>query len=328
MLSFDYTRASDSAGAIALGRRPDSRFLGGGTNLVDLMREDIEKPRHLIDVTQFSTAISATEDGGILIGAGTKNTAIAEHHIIRTRYPLLSRAILAGASAQVRNMATAAGNLLQRTRCHYFFDRHAHCNKRAPGSGCDALQGFNRMHAIIGGSPSCVATHPSDMCVALTALDAIIHIDGPGGTKAIAMGDLHRLPEDRPDIETVLGPGDLITAIELPVSAASPNAIYRKVRDRASYAFALVSIAARLDVDRGKIASVRLAFGGVAPKPWRASLAERALLGGPATAKAFDAAADLELAAARPLRDNAFKIDLTKRVMTAALQELASGGRS
>lgn len=323
MLSFDYARASDSTQAIALGRRPDSRFLGGGTNLVDLMRENIEQPRHLVDVTQLSTAIAETEDGSILIGAGAKNTAIAEHTLIRTRHPLLSRAILAGASAQVRNMATAAGNLLQRTRCHYFYDRHAHCNKRVPGAGCDAMSGFNRIHAILGGSAFCVATHPSDMCVALTALDAIIHIEGPNSAREVAMIDFHLLPEDRPDIETVLEPGELITAIEIPPESASPKAIYRKVRDRASYAFALVSVAAVLEVDRGTVSSVRLALGGVAPKPWRARLAEQALIGGPATPQSFAAAAGLEFAAARPLRDNEFKIELSKRVISAALQELA-----
>lgn len=323
MLSFDYARANDSAQAIDLGRQPHSRFLGGGTNLVDLMRENIEQPRHLIDVTKISTAIEETEDGSILIGAGAKNTAIAEHRLIRTRHPLLSRAILAGASAQVRNMATAAGNLLQRTRCHYFYDRHAHCNKRVPGTGCDAASGFNRIHAILGGSSSCVATHPSDMCVALTALDAIIHIEGPESAREVAMGDFHLLPDDRPDIETVLQPGELITAIEVPAASASPNAVYRKVRDRASYAFALVSVAAVLEVEGGTVSTVRLALGGVAPKPWRARLAEQALIGGPATPQAFEAAASLELAAARPLRDNEFKIELTKRVIGAVLQELA-----
>ncbi len=323
MLSFDYTRAANNADAIALGCRGESRFLGGGTNLVDLMRENIEQPRHLVDVTGLSSEIEETDEGGVLIGAAAKNTAVAEHELIRARYPLLTRAILGGASAQIRNMATTGGNLLQRTRCHYFYDHAARCNKREPGAGCDALNGFNRIHAILGASPLCVSTHPSDMCVALAALDAIVHLAGRDGDRQVAICDFHLLPGERPEIETVLRPGELITAIEIPASSASRNSTYRKVRDRASYAFALVSIAATLEVDNGGISSVSIAFGGVAPKPWRARLAETALLNGPATSRAFEAAAILELAAARPLRDNGFKIELAKRVMVSVLEELS-----
>jgi xanthine dehydrogenase YagS FAD-binding subunit len=324
MLTFDYARAEDRAGAVALADRPDTSYLGGGTNLVDLMRENIARPRHLIDVTGLSSGIEKLDDGGLLIGAAAKNTAVAEHRLVRELYPLLARAILAGASAQIRNMATVGGNLLQRTRCYYFYDGAARCNKRSPGAGCDARLGFNRIHAILGASPGCVATHPSDMCVALTALDAVVHVEGPGGARRIAFGDFHRLPGDRPDIDTMLRPAELITAVELPSAAASSNSAYRKVRDRASYAFALVSVAATLSVEDGRIAAVRLALGGVAHKPWRAAKAEAALIGGPATVQAYRAAAEAELADAQPLRDNGFKIELAKRTIVAVLEELAA----
>ena len=325
MLEFQFTRAADAAQAVALAARNHaSRYLGGGTNLVDLMRETIERPRSVVDVTALNKDIVVREDGSVLIGAAVTNTALAEHHAIRRHYPLLTRAILSGASAQIRNMATVGGNLLQRTRCYYFYDQAAHCNKRAPGEGCDAIGGFNRIHAILGGSPDCVATHPSDMCVALVALDAIVHVEGSGGTRMIALDELHRLPGDRPDIETVLAPGELITAVELPAAPIAVNSVYRKVRDRASYAFALVSVAAALDMHNGRIADVRIALGGVAPKPWRARIAEAALRGGSADEAAFRAAAEAELAEAKPLRDNAFKIELAKRTITAVLKELAA----
>lgn len=325
MLPFEYRRAANRAEAISLAAQSlQSRYLGGGTNLVDLMRENIEQPRSLVDVTALSRDIEVRTDGSILIGAAVKNTAVAEHRAIRERYPLLARAILAGASGQIRNMATVGGNLLQRTRCYYFYDGAARCNKRVPGTGCDALEGFNRIHAILGTSPSCVATHPSDMCVALSALDALVHLDGPEGSRVVPFANLHRLPGEHPEIETTLKPSELITAIELPAAAASTNAVYRKVRDRSSYAFALVSVAAVFKIEAGKVASVRIALGGVAHKPWRAEKAEAALIGGPATADAFRAAAEIELADATPLRDNAFKIELAKRTMSAVLQELAS----
>ena len=325
MLEFEFARAADAAQAVALAARNHAtRYLGGGTNLVDLMRETIERPRNVVDVTALNKDIVVRGDGSVLIGAAVTNTALAEHHAIRRHYPLLTRAILSGASAQIRNMATVGGNLLQRTRCYYFYDQAAHCNKRAPGEGCDAIGGFNRIHAILGGSPDCVATHPSDMCVALVALDAIVHVEGSGGTRMIALDELHRLPGDRPDIETVLAPGELITAVELPAAPIAVNSVYRKVRDRASYAFALVSVAAALDVQNGRIADVRIALGGVAPKPWRARTAEAALRGGSADEAAFRAAAEAELAEAKPLRDNAFKIELAKRTITAVLKELAA----
>jgi xanthine dehydrogenase YagS FAD-binding subunit len=323
MLTFDYARAGSAANAIArASHMPDARYLGGGTNLVDLMRETIERPRYLIDVTGLSRDIVEQADGSVLIGAAAKNTALAENRLIRERYPVLARAILAGASAQIRNMATVGGNLLQRTRCYYFYDDAARCNKRTPGAGCDAVEGFNRIHAILGASPACIATHPSDMCVALSALDAVVHVDGPAGARQIPFDDFHNLPGEHPEIETVLQPADLITAIEIP--PASARSTYRKVRDRASYAFALVSVAALLEIEGGKVSTIRVALGGVAHKPWRARKAEAALRDGPLTEEAFRAAAEAELAGAEPQRDNGFKIELAKRAIVAVLQELAA----
>ncbi|KHL26568.1 molybdopterin dehydrogenase [Croceibacterium mercuriale] len=324
MTPFSYAHATDLAQALDLATAPGAKFLGGGTNLVDLMRETIERPAALIDVTGLSDGIEEREDGSLLIGAGVKNSALVAHRAVRTRYPVLARAVLAGASAQIRNMATVGGNLLQRTRCTYFYDTEgSRCNKREPGQGCDAIGGFNRIHAILGASHACVATHPSDMCVALAALDATVHISGAGGERSVAITDFHRLPGDRPDIETVLEPGDLITAITLPAQRLAANSAYRKVRDRASYAFALVSVAAALEVSDGRVRDVRLALGGVAHKPWRATQAEGLLRGGPATPGAFRAAADAELADARPLGENGFKIELAARTITAVLADLA-----
>jgi len=268
--------------------------------------------------------IEKREDGGLLIGAAARNTAVAENRIVRTRYPVLARAILAGASAQIRNMATVGGNILQRTRCTYFYDNDgSRCNKRNPGQGCDANEGFNRYHAILGASSCCVATHPSDMCVALAALDATVHLRGAGGERKLAFVDLHRLPGDHPERETNLDPGELITAIELPPLAFAARSTYRKVRDRASYAFALVSVAAALDVQGGVVRDVRLALGGVAHKPWRARKAEDFLRGQPALEANFRAAAEAELADAQPLQHNGFKIELAARTVTAVLTELS-----
>jgi xanthine dehydrogenase YagS FAD-binding subunit len=324
MNPFTYARATDAADAIRLGGNARAKYLGGGTNLVDLMRETIERPAVLVDVTGLSSAIEEREDGGLLIGAAARNTAVAEHRAVRTRYPMLARAIVAGASAQIRNMATVAGNVLQRTRCTYFYDAEgSRCNKRAPGQGCDAIEGFNRSHAILGGSASCVATHPSDMCVALAALDAIVHLKGADGERTVPLTELHRLPEDRPEIETTLGSGELIIAVELPALPLARRSTYRKVRDRASYAFALVAVAAALELEGSTVKDIRLALGGVAPKPWRAWKAEAALRGQPATQPAFRAAAEAELAQARPLRGNGFKVELAKRTIAAALDELA-----
>ena len=326
MTPFAYARAGDSAEAVRLGADTTAAYLGGGTNLVDLMRETVARPARLVDVTGLSDRIEDTPEGGLLIGAAVRNTALAEHRAVRTRYPMLSRAILAGASAQIRNMATVGGNLLQRTRCTYFYDTEgSRCNKRDPGSGCDAHEGFNRIHAILGASPSCVATHPSDMCVALAALDATVHVEGGGGARTLQFDALHRLPGDRPDIDTVLTPGELITAIELPPLPFAATSTYRKVRDRASYAFALISVAAALEMEGDRISDVRIAFGGVAHKPWRATLAEAALRGGPATEAAFRDAAAREFADARPLRDNAFKPALATRTLVAVLGALAKG---
>jgi len=326
MTPFTFVRAADAADAVRLAAVPDASYLGGGTNLVDLMRETLARPAALVDVTGLARGIEERPDGSLLIGAAAKNTAVAEHRAVRERYPLLSRAIVAGASAQIRNMATVGGNLLQRTRCTYFYDDDgARCNKRAPGQGCDAIDGFNRNHAILGASDACVATHPSDMCVALAALDAVIHLQGAQGRRTLALTELHRLPGDRPDLDTILAPGELITAIELPALPFAARSAYRKVRDRSSYAFALVSVAAVLDIDNGVVRDVRLALGGVAHKPWRARIAEDALRGRPATPDNFRAAAAAELAAATPLRDNAFKIALAQRTIVAVLENLTGG---
>jgi xanthine dehydrogenase YagS FAD-binding subunit len=324
MRTFEYTRAHDPAEAVRLiGSLPESKFLGGGTNLVDLMREAIEHPQSLVDVTGLSQDITSREDGSILIGAAVKNTALAADRQIRERFPLVARAILNGASGQIRNMATVAGNIMQRTRCYYFYDDAARCNKRSPGEGCDAIDGFNRIHAILGASKACIATHPSDMCVALAAHDAIVHLQSVKGSRTLNINELHRLPGDTPHIETQLEAGELITAIELPPCSFAQHATYRKVRDRASYAFALVSVAAMIDLSGdGSIRDVRIAFGGVAHKPWRAYKAESALRGAPATEDRFAAAADAELQDARGLRDNAFKIELAKRTLVACLNEL------
>jgi xanthine dehydrogenase YagS FAD-binding subunit len=323
MTPFTYARAADTAEAIRLGAEPQAKYLGGGTNLVDLLRERLECPTALVDVTGLSSTIEKRPDGGLLIGAGTKNTAVAEHQAVRLRYPVLSRAILAGASAQIRNMATVGGNILQRARCLYFYDDEgSRCNKRAPGQGCDAIDGLNRSHAILGASPACVATHPSDMCVALAALGAVVQLRSARGERTLPLTDLHRLPEQHPEIETMLDPGELITAVELPPLPLAAHSTYRKVRDRASYAFALVSVAAALEVEGGTVKDVRLALGGVAPKPWRAWKAEAALKGQPATAESFRVCAEIELADASPLGHNVFKVELAVRLIAAVLEEL------
>jgi xanthine dehydrogenase YagS FAD-binding subunit len=325
MRNFDYQKAETAKTAVELAARQDAKFLGGGTNLVDLMRENIEQPSTLVDVTALSDQIQATESGGLRIGAAAKNTAIAINQIVRDRYPVLSQAILYGASGQIRNMATVGGNVMQRTRCYYFYDEAALCNKRTPNSGCDALEGFNRIHAILGTSEACIATHPSDMCVALAALDAKILVESANGNREIAFSDFHRLPGDTPHLETNLRAGELITAIEFPQSDVAQNSVYRKVRDRASYAFAIVSVAAALEVEAGLIKAVRLALGGVAHKPWRALQAEEMLIGAPATEENFKQAAAAELQAAKGFRHNTFKIELARRSIVSVLNELADG---
>ena len=327
MKNFTYQRAETADSAINLiGQTASAKFLGGGTNLVDLMRENIEQPDSLIDVTHLSNEITETSDGAIRIGAAVKNTTLANNDLIRERLPVLAQAILFGASGQIRNMATVGGNILQRTRCYYFYDSAANCNKREPDSGCDALEGFNRIHAILGTSESCIATHPSDMCVALAALDAKVFVEGGGGKREINFTDFHKLPEDTPNIETELQAGELITAIEIPQNDFAANSLYRKVRDRASYAFALVSVAAALEIENNEIVNVRLALGGVAHKPWRAAKAEDFLTNAVATEENYRNAAEVELKDAKGFGHNDFKIELAKRTIVSVLNELAEKG--
>ena len=329
MKPFAYSRATDADTAVRLiAADHHAKFLGGGTNLVDLMRERIEEPARLVDVTGLPLAqIEERPEGGLRIGALVRNSHLASHRLIRERYPVLAQAVLMGASAQIRNMATTGGNLMQRTRCDYFYDGNARCNKRQPGAGCDAVEGFNRMHAILGASAACIATHPSDMCVALAALDASVLVRGPQGRRTIPLVDFHRLPGDTPEIDTNLRPDELITAVELPALPFARRSLYRKVRDRASYAFALVSVAAALDIDGGgRITNARLALGGVAHKPWRATAAEAALVGAPASDDTFRGAAAAELRAARGHRGNAFKIRLAERTIVSVLHSLTSEG--
>ncbi|SEH01611.1 xanthine dehydrogenase YagS FAD-binding subunit [Nonomuraea solani] len=324
MRPFAYVKPADVAAAVqAVATEPGAKFLGGGTNLVDLMREGIERPDTVVDVSSLPLdTVDELPDGGLRIGALVRNSALAADRRVLARYPLLSQALLAGASAQLRNMATVGGNLLQRTRCPYFYDAAAACNKREPGAGCDALGGFNRGSAILGVSESCIATHPSDMCVALAALDAVVEARSVRGTRRIPLADFHLLPGDTPEVETALTPDELITAVELPALPVAARSRYRKVRDRASYAFALVSVAAALEVRDGTVTEVRLALGGVASKPWRAWEAERALLGAPATEAEFRRAAEAELAPATVRPANAFKANLARATIVAVLREL------
>jgi len=319
MKSFTYERAQSVAAALAATEgHAEARFLAGGTNLIDLMRHEIEAPTHLIDVNELGLdRTEDTPDGGLRIGALVRNADLAADPRVRARYPVLARALLAGASGQLRNRATTAGNLLQRTRCYYFYDPAKPCNKREPGSGCSALAGFNRIHAILGQSEACIATHPSDMAVAMRLLDAVVHVESAKGARDIPIADFHRLPGERPDVDTTLQPGELITHVTLPPPPPGRQ-IYRKVRDRASYAFALVSVAAVLDVEDGAVRGGRLALGGVAHKPWRVAAAEAALAGA-APAAAADAAADLLLEGARGHGANDFKIPLARRTLAAVL---------
>jgi xanthine dehydrogenase YagS FAD-binding subunit len=324
MKPFAYSRPTTATAAVdEAATRPNSTFLGGGTNLIDLMRENIEQPDTLVDVTRLPfTQIDERADGGVSIGAGVRNTALAAHPLIRAHYPVLSQAILCGASGQIRNMATVGGNLMQRTRCFYFYDEAARCNKRQPGAGCDAIDGFNRIHAILGASDSCIATHPSDMCVALAALDATVEVAGPRGSRTIPFTDFHRLPGDTPQVETALQPGELITSVELRPLALAATSAYRKIRDRSSFAFALVSVAAAVAVTNGVVTDLRLALGGVAHKPWRAFEAEDRLRNAPATLEHLQFAVDAELAAARSFAHNHFKIALARRTIISVLREL------
>jgi xanthine dehydrogenase YagS FAD-binding subunit len=321
---FRYARVTDADSALAaLARSPNAKFLGGGTNLVDLMRLDVETPATLIDVTRLPyDNIAETAGGGLLIGAAVRNSDLAADRLVRERYPAVAEAVLAGASGQIRNRATVGGNLLQRTRCLYFQDITKPCNKRTPGSGCPARDGEHRNLAILGHSVHCVATQPSDMAVALATFDALVHVVGPAGGRTIPLVEFHRLPGDEPQRDTVLGDNELITAVELPPLAAAAHSTYRKARERASFSFALVSVAAALDASAGRIREVRLALGGVAHKPWRAHAAEAALREAPATEESFLRAADTELAQAEPLRDNGYKVQLARNLIVRTLVDL------
>ena len=327
MNNFEYARASDVADAVRrIAADPSAKFIAGGTNLIDLMKENVARPSRLIDITHLPLrTVEETKDGGLRIGALVPNSDLAYHPKIEARYPLLASAILAGASQQLRNMASTGGNLLQRTRCSYFYDTTTPCNKREPGSGCSAIGGFNRNHAILGASEHCIATHPSDMCVALAALDARVVATGNGGERSIAFADFHRLPGDTPQIDSNLRPDEIITAIELPPKGFAGNYTYLKIRDRLSYAFALVSIAVGLDVEGGTIKEARLALGGVAHKPWRDGEAEALLSGAPATRESFLRAADAVLRDARGFGHNDFKIELARRGIVRTLMQAARG---
>jgi len=327
MINFEYARANDVADAVRqIAADPTAKFIAGGTNLINLMKGDVERPTRLIDVSRLPlTSVEETGDGGLRIGALVANSDLAYHPLIEQRYPMLASAILAGASQQLRNMASTGGNLLQRTRCFYFYDTATPCNKREPGSGCSAIKGVNRINAILGTSEACIATHPSDMCVALAALEAKVHVTGPSGERAIAFADFHRLPGDTPQLDTNLRRDEIVTAVELPKSGFPANYTYLKIRDRLSYAFALVSIAAALDLEGDTIKEARLALGGVAHRPWRRADAEAALRGQPAVVASFTKAADLLLRDARGHGHNDFKIDLARRGIVRALTQAARG---
>jgi xanthine dehydrogenase YagS FAD-binding subunit len=325
MRAFSYERPVDVAAAITAGKRPGARFLAGGTNLLDLMKVDVEKPEHIVDISRLPLReIHEQPDGGLLIGALVSNAMLAGDARVRERYPVLVQALLNGASAQIRNQATAAGNLLQRTRCPYFYDTSKPCNKRTPGTGCSALEGFSRLHAIVGGSEACIAVHPSDMAVALTALDAEVVIEGGAqGKRQLALADLYRLPGKTPAQETNLEPGELITAVDVPAPPKGRQ-LYRKVRDRASFAFALVSVAAIVDSDAGKVNGAHLALGGIAPMPWRATDAERTLANATASGAAFDEAGEVAVKGAQGHGGNDFKLPLTRRFVSRTLAELTA----
>jgi xanthine dehydrogenase YagS FAD-binding subunit len=327
MINFQYARATDVADALRrIAADPAAKLIAGGTNLIDLMKMDVERPSRLIDISRLPLrSVEDTPEGGLRIGALVPNSDLAYHPSIEQRYPLLGSAILAGASQQLRNMASTGGNLLQRTRCAYFYDVATPCNKREPGSGCSAMHGLNRGHAILGASEACIATHPSDMCVALAALDAKVHVAGPAGARTLALTDLHRLPGGTPQRDTNLQPDEIVTAVELPARGFAANYSYLKIRDRLSYAFALVSVAAALEVDGGTIREARLALGGVAHKPWRDIEAEAALRGQAPTEPNFRRAANILLRDARGLAHNSFKIELARRAIIRTLTQATNG---
>jgi xanthine dehydrogenase YagS FAD-binding subunit len=333
MRTFEFIRPADPAAAINVAAQSktaqqgaDVRFLGGGTTLIDLMKLNVETPSRLLDINRLPLDnIEDTSDGGLKIGATVRNSDLANHPRVLRDYAVLSQAILSGASGQIRNMATTAGNLLQRTRCVYFRDTAMPCNKREPGTGCPAITGSNRTLAILGTSNHCIATNPSDMCVAMATLEAVIHVEGTKGTRAIPIGDFHRLPGDTPDRETVLEPGDLITHVTLPPPIAGSQQVYLKLRDRASYEFALVSAAVVLTIEGGNVSYIRIALGGVGTKPWRSPEAEAALAGKPANAESFRQTADAALRDAKPQSENKFKIELARRCLVHTLQTAANG---
>lgn len=325
MQTFQYVKAASIEKALAAAN--DAKFIAGGTTLVDLMKLNVEQPSGLVDINLLPLdKVEVLPDGGLRVGAMVRNSDLAWHPVVKEKYTVLSQALLSGASPQLRNMATTGGNLLQRTRCVYFREPSAGiaggygCNKRTPGSGCAAMDGFNRMHAVLGTSEHCIATHPSDMCVAMAALEAVIHTEGPKGKRSIAIADFHKLPGDTPHIENALEPGELITHVDLPKPVEGSRSVYLKLRDRASYEFALSSAAVVAKVEGGHIRYVRVAMGGVGTKPWRAHEAEAALMGKPATPEHFRAAAEAALAGAHPRRDNAFKVELAKRCVVRSLK--------
>ena len=322
MYPFTYTKAKTNKEATAaMGSNSNAKFIGGGTNLLDLMKMNIEKPQQLIDINSLDLKkIETLPNGNVRIGALVRNSDLAYDATIISKYPMLSKALLSGASAQLRNMATTAGNILQRTRCYYFYDTAMPCNKREPGSGCSAINGYNRIHAVLGTSDKCIATHPSDMCVALAALDAIIHVEGTNGERTINFLDFHLLPGNTPEKENVLQQGDLITSIEIPALPFASNSTYIKARDRQSYEFALSSAAVALDVSNGTINNARIALGGIATKPWRAKDAEQYLIGKKSTTESFSAAGDIALKNAKTYKYNAFKPKLAKQTIISALQ--------
>jgi xanthine dehydrogenase YagS FAD-binding subunit len=327
MISFEYSRSSDVADAVRqMAASPAAKFVAGGTNLVDLMKMDVERPTKLIDVSRLPLdKVEETAGGGLRIGALVRNSDLAYHPLVEQRFPVLSSAVLAGASQQLRNMASTGGNLLQRTRCPYFYDIATPCNKREPGSGCSAIGGLNRMNAILGTSDACIAVHPSDMCVALAVLEAKVHVTGPRGERVIALADFHRLPADTPQRDTNLAADELVTSIELPPRGFATNYTYLKIRDRLSYAFALVSVAVGLELEGGAIKEARFALGGVAHKPWRNAQAEAAVRGRPPSEAAFAHAANLVLREAKGFEHNTFKIELARRAIVRALSQAARG---
>jgi xanthine dehydrogenase YagS FAD-binding subunit len=324
MIQFQYERATTTKAAIsALANNPSAKFIAGGTNLVDLMKRNVMAPTKLVDINAVPLKDIRQQNGKTIIGALALNSQVADHKLILEKHPLLAQALNAGASAQIRNMATVGGNMMQRTRCHYFYDTALPCNKREPGSGCGALEGLNRMHAIFGTSEKCIAVHPSDMCIALVALDATVLVAGPKGERRIPFAEFHRLPGNQPEKDNTLEANELIVSIEIPENSFSKNTHYFKVRDRASYAFALVSVAAALNMDGKVIKDARLAMGGVAHKPWRLTEAEKSLAGKPATEETFRQAAEIAMEGAKAFKHNAFKLKLGPNVIVEALKNAA-----